>query len=214
MVNNSGIWVEYKTSTVEDVQKVVLPLTRVTEHLYYNQRIIIDNKVLTEPRTWVLSKVNRLSSNGTVVLTFAQDQFDQHKDYIELDSNGNVIGMWADYYAINAEPVEDKPPFRQIHSAITYSGVKPEIKIGGRYKKFSVTFYDGEEPIKHREGNWAFYIGNTQVPELVSVKEQLDPATIEVKFLGDEKFLGKTLTIEYISNDKISSSIDVDIVSL
>ncbi len=46
----SGIWTDHITTTTEDQYKFAVPLNRDTEKLYYNQRIIIDNKVLSEPR--------------------------------------------------------------------------------------------------------------------------------------------------------------------
>jgi hypothetical protein len=36
-----------------------------------------------------------------------QDTYDQHKDFIERDSDGNIIGMWADWYSSNILPVDN-----------------------------------------------------------------------------------------------------------
>ena len=135
---NSGLWTDYKITSIEDQQKFTVPLNDITEHLWYNQRMIIDAKVSTEPRAWEISKINRISPNGLVEVTLAQDSFDQNHDYIERDSNGNIIGMWADYYRtiVKEEIVTDKEI--NYYSSITYSGVKPQIKIGGTYKKFKL----------------------------------------------------------------------------
>ena len=79
-------------------------MTRDTETLFYNHRMIVDTKVDTEPRAWLISKVNRISPNGICRVTLYQDKFDSHKDFIERDENGNIIGMWANYYSSNLEP--------------------------------------------------------------------------------------------------------------
>jgi hypothetical protein len=51
-------------------------MTRETETLFYNIRMIIDAKVETEPRAWLISKVNRISPNGICRVTLTQDNFD------------------------------------------------------------------------------------------------------------------------------------------
>ena len=88
----SGIWSHDKETTPQDQQKFVVPLNRMTENIYYDQRMIIDAPVLTEPRTWIVSKVNRIAANGLVHVTLAQSKFNAHTDYIETDGDGNVYG--------------------------------------------------------------------------------------------------------------------------
>lgn len=228
---NSGIWQEYKVSTPEDQQKAILPMTRTTEHLFYNQRMIIDNKVLTEPRTWLLSKVNRLSSNGLAMFTFAEDKFDQHKDYIELDNNGNVIGMWADYYAYgDATPIEPKEPESTLTSSISYSGIKPEVKIGGSYKKFTVTFDEDGKEIPYQGGDWSYGIKDGDIikpinlaDNIISVLTHLDSTDvntnqIKVRFDGGDEYLNKVLVITHTVTidgySPITSSVLMNIVGL
>ena len=101
-------------------------MTRETETLFYNIRMIIDSKVESEPRTWLISKVNRISPTGICRVTLAQDIFDQHNDYIEKDSIGNIIGMWANYFNsnINPTPIDQDTPFpsSSITSTITVTG--------------------------------------------------------------------------------------------
>lgn len=67
-------------------------MARETETLFYNIRMIIDAKVESEPRAWLISKINRISPNGICRVTLTQDIFDQHKDFIEKDGNGNIVG--------------------------------------------------------------------------------------------------------------------------
>jgi hypothetical protein len=68
--------------------------------------MLIDAPVLTEPRAWVITKMNRITAKGLAEATLAQDKYDEHKDFIEIDDYGNVIGMWADYYDGSVAPRE------------------------------------------------------------------------------------------------------------
>ena len=81
-------------------------MTRDTETLFYNHRLIIDTFVESEPRAWLISKVNRISPNGICRVTLTQDTYNQHTDYIEHDENGNIIGMWANWFSSVIEPEE------------------------------------------------------------------------------------------------------------
>ena len=225
---NSGIWIKYNIEKVEDQQMFLLPLTRETEKLYYNQRMIIDNKVLTEPRTWHITKVNRLDSNGLTKITLAQDRFDSHKDFIELDDNGNVIGMWADYYAENQlepEPYEEKEEPMELHSEILYAGVAPEVKINGSYKKLTAKFYQNGEEMPFASSTWTFAIRDngvvTPLPDyseyLVVSTEGLTNQQIKIKFIGDASNIGKVIIVTNtasIYGDIVESSVELDIKSL
>lgn len=221
---NSGIWVKYDIEKPEDQIMFVLPLTRETESLYYNLRMIIDNKVLTEPRAWKITKVNRLEVNGLTRITLAQDRFDEHKDYIELDEGGNVIGMWADYFAEGqAEPTDANEPMPNLYSITTYSGVKPEIKIGGGYKTLTTTFYQDDEEIVPYACTWEFAIkdGETVTPvvdpsALVNVVG-LSGNKMKVKFVGDDSYISKALIITSVADTHwgiVSSDVTFDIRGL
>lgn len=215
---NSGLWLDYKIQSVQDQQKFAVPLNSVTETLFYNHRMIIDSPLYnsdSEPRAWLISKVNRLSPNGIARITLAQDTFDQHNDYVERDSDGNVIGMWANYFNSNLEPtyVPEDIPSSSITSKITCTG-KPQFKIGGSAKTFTVTFYDREnqEMTNHAVGSWAWYIDGQLVPNTL-FNFDVDGKKIKVKFLGDDSFIGKILTITHTYGD-IVSSMDVEIIAL
>ena len=208
----------YKIQSVQDQQKFAVPLNIITETLFYNHRMIIDSNLYSqdaEPRAWLISKVNRLSPNGVARITLAQDIFDQHNDYVERDSNGNIIGMWANYYNSNIEPtfVPDDIPPSPITSKITCSG-KSQFKIGGSAKTFTVTFYDHEnqEMTDHQVGSWAWYIDGDPVPDILFNLTE-DGNKIKVKFLGDDSYIGKVLTVTNTSGDVISS-LDVEIIAL
>ncbi len=104
---NSGIWRDYMITSVEDQQKFCVSLNRDTEHLFYNIRMLIDNRVETEPRSFQITKVNRIAPNGVARITLAQDNFDRHSDYVERDDDGRIMGMTSDP-SMNSGPVSWK----------------------------------------------------------------------------------------------------------
>ena len=211
----SGVWRDYVVESPQDQQKFVVPLNRDTEHIFYNLRLLIDAPVVTEPRCWRVTKVNRIQNNGLVTVTLAQDMFNSETDYIEQDENGNVIGMWASYWDKNVEPKTPEDPTTNTHSEITYSGKDPVLKIGGNYKKFTVKYYDeiGEVPLRH--GAWEYKIDDEDAKEYLDVITDNLPANqIKIKFIGSDEFIGKNINISYVSADGIKSTVIMNIQGL
>lgn len=211
---NSGVWMDYKFEDVQNQSKAMLPMNEITEKLYYNQRMILSAPI-PEPIVWRISKVETTAPFGINRITLYQDKFDQFKDYIEYDDDGYVIGMWADYYEYNVEPKEDEDT---IETKIVFSGYKPQIKVGGSYKKFSLISVTEEgETVPESIGNWRFYIDDVEVfDDIVTTlthesSGDVDENQIKVKFIGGDDYLGKILKV---TNDSTSSFIEVDIVGL
>lgn len=223
---NSGIWTNYKETTQEDQQKFVIPLNRETEKIFHDLRMIIDAGVLTEPVTWQITKIHRLAPNGLVSGTLAQTKFNDNTDFIELDNNGNVIGMWADFYTqIPQTPIDTSTNY----AVITYSGLKPQVKVGGSYKKFTVTFFnENKEPITFENGTWSFKIKrNPNTPdeviedcsEIIKVLDNttstdLEENQIKLRFDGGTEYLGDILIISYTSISDIYTDVEMEIIGL
>lgn len=208
---NSGLWTDYKITITEDVQKFIAPMNRETEKIYYNQRIIIDNHVLTEPRCWHVSKVNRVNSNGVCLITLAQDMYNPSADY--LDSDG---WWWADYYqsngaesALNESEVTDT-----LRAVITCAGSQ-NIKVGGSYKKYSVDFFNNDIPTTYFDGAWTCLIdGNGADAVITTSYAGLENNQIKIKFIGNDSYIGKILTVRFVSNIGIVAEFETPIVSL
>ena len=152
------------------------------------------------------------------MFTFAQDVFDQNHDYIERDENGKLLGMWANYYKESNLPSEDTTTPSSVdygtYAEITYAGTKPHIKVNGSYKKIILTYYNSNEILKDQTpGEWSYWIDDVNVGELIKVIESDSPNIIKIKFLGDENYLGKVLTIKNIRDD-IVGTLQLQIVSL
>lgn len=214
---NSGVWRDYKTESVENQTKLILPYNDISKTLYYNTRIVISTD-LPEPIVWRITKVEGLAHKGNIMFTCAQDLFDEHHDYIERDDTGKLIGMWADYYKESNlptnEPIMPDPIGLGNYAEITYAGVDPHLKVNGSYKKITIAYYNSNELLNDQTpGEWSYWIDDTDATELVKVLETDDPNTIKVKFLGDEEFIGKVLTVKNI-RDNIVTELQLQIVAL
>ena len=187
-------------------------MTRETEKLFYNQRLIIDNRVLTEPRVWVITKPNRIANKGICGLTFAQDVFDPHKDFIEMDEDGNVIGMWADYFDNGLTP-EDHVDYDGLTCELSVVGNK-RIKIDGGYKRLSVEFYKNGVPTEYKEGYWNYYVDGTDVSLLVEeLTDGLAKNERSIRFIGTDDYIGKILTVVFTAGS-VSDDVELSITGL
>lgn len=214
----SGVFIDFKITSMDDVSKMIVPLNEDTEHLFYNQRIIVDVKGLrTEPRAFVMSKINRISMRGAVEITLKQSTFNEHTDYIELDENGRAIGYYADYYNGDVTPTPaDEPSYPSLHSVITYKGKQDGLlKVGGNGRKTVVTFYDiDNEVVEHQEGSWFVTIDGQEASDYIKVEPTLSGETAKIKPVDDDSIIGKTAVISYVTLDGIKSSLELNIVGL
>lgn len=216
----------YRITSIENQKLFWCPYSPTTVELFYDTRCAISGP-RQEPLVWSISKVEDMNVKGIIRLTFKQDRWNSHTDIIEYNDNGDYIGAWCDYYK-DGVPIKDEEytdiPSPTTHSIITYAGLKPEIKVGGSYKKFTVTFYDdelNENVVPVPSGSWEFKICelNLDASDLV-VYEDITPAgedmykQIKVKFIGNDEWISKNLHIWYISDTGIKSHINVNIVGI
>ena len=218
---NSGVWVDYKVERPENQKKCILPMNGLSETIFYNQRIALSADV-NEPVVWRCTKVEQIGPKGIDRLTFAQDVWDGQHDYVERDEYGKLIGIWCNYYStiLDKQEVPDKTvPVSTTYAEITYSGAKPQLKVGGSYKKFTVTFYDGDGVIPHKNGLWLFKIDGEDVSNKIDIvvpanDDKLDENQIKLKIPKDDSYIGKILNLSYLTSENVNSSIDVEIIAL
>lgn len=171
-------------------------MNRDVEKVFYNLRILVDNKVLTEARAWKISKVNRIISNGVGIFTLAQDKFNPNADY--RDDEGF---WWANYFdpSTGQSTTENEiTPIDNIYGVINCVGSQ-SIKVHGSYKKLSISYFNGEKPIDPMQGTWHFLVNDLDASSLIQVKtDGLQPNEIKIKFLGESIYIGKEIDIRYI----------------
>lgn len=207
---NEGTWLDFKVRSPENQKIVWTSSNDITRTIFYDQRIAI-SAVREQPVVWRVSKVEDMNVKGIARYTLAQDVWDTHSDYIEKDGDGNVLGIWCNYFDNKVTPEKPEEPESNIYCTITYKGVQNnQFKINGSPRVFTVTFYKDETIIPYQSGDWTFMMDGKNIDNLFSVTQQQDDTT-KIKFLGSDNYIGHKVVLKYISNEKISSEIEMNI---
>lgn len=204
---NSGLWTDLRFTSQENQDKVWLPLNPITEKIWYTNESSKNMRVLVSSFTdnaiaWQISKVENAQPLGVQKLTLYQDFFDQHRDYIEKDSDGNIIGMWASYFDSEIAPTDPSTPTTP-PSSITakISASTSTIKVGGSYKNLTVNlFNDSNEDITTEYADatfaWTCSIDNEDWTDKVTWRAGTEYNQKKVKFPSDTSAIGKILSVK------------------
>lgn len=221
---NSGLWTDLRFTSQENQNKVWLPLNPITEKIWYTNESSKNMRVLVSSFTdnaiaWQISKVENAQPLGVQKLTLYQDFFDQHRDYIEKDENGNIIGMWASYFDSEITPTDPSnsttPP-----SSITarISASTSTIKVGGSYKNLTANlFNDSNEDITTEYADakftWTCSIDNKDWTDKVTWRDGTEFNQKKLRFPNDTFTIGKILSVKCeIIKDNLT--IESEILSL
>jgi hypothetical protein len=205
---NSGLWTDLRFTSQENQDKVWLPLNPITEKIWYTNESSKNMRVLVSSFTdnaiaWQISKVENAQPLGVQKLTLYQDFFDQHRDYIEKDENGNIIGMWASYFDSEIVPTDPSIPTTP-PSSITarISASTSTIKVGGSYKNLTVNlFNDSNEDITTEYADdaaftWTCSIDNEDWTDKVTWRAGTEYNQKKVKFPSGNSVIGKILSVK------------------
>lgn len=204
---NSGLWTDLRFTSQENQDKVWLPLNPITEKIWYTNESSKNMRVLVSSFTdnaiaWQISKVENAQPLGIQKLTLYQDFFDQHRDYIEKDSDGNIIGMWASYFDSEITPTDPSTPTTP-PSSITarISASTSTIKVGGSYKNLTVNlFNDSNEDITTEYADatftWTCSIDDEDWTDKVTWRAGTEYNQKKVKFPSDTSVIGKILSVK------------------
>ena len=204
---NSGLWTDLRFTSQENQDKVWLPLNPITEKIWYTNESSKNMRVLVSSFTdnavaWQISKVENAQPLGVQKLTLYQDFFDQHRDYIEKDSDGNIIGMWASYFDSEIAPTDPSTPTTP-PSSITarISASTSTIKVGVSYKNLTVNlFNDSNEDITTEYADatftWTCSIDDEDWTDKVTWRAGTEYNQKKVKFPNDTSTISKILSIK------------------
>lgn len=202
---NSGLWTDLRFTTQENQDKVLLPLNSITDKIWYTDNQSKTMRVLVSaftdhPIAWKISKVENSQPLGIQRLTLYQTFFEQNHDYIEKDSDGYIIGMWADYFSDGVTPTDPSTPtfLPSVYSKISAS--TDSLKVGGSYKTLTLNiFKDSDDDITKEYSDatftWSCSIGDEDWTDKVTWR----PAAynqMKVKFPDDRSQLTKLITFK------------------
>ena len=206
---NSGLWTADRSIAMENQKIAWLPYNDITKTIFYDVRLAI-SQARDIPVVWKVSKVEDMNVRGIARYTMAQDSWQDYSDYIECDEDGNVVGIWCNYYSNDATP---STPIEEdnIYCKISYKGVQNnQLKIKGTARIFDVTFYKDNEQIPYQDGTWSFEI-NGQPADDVFTLSPTSEGSMKAKFVGSDDYLGQTVKVIFTSG-KLSDSIEMNIV--
>ena len=221
---NSGLWTDLRFTSQENQNKVWLPLNPITEKIWYTMDSSKNMRVLVSSYTdnaiaWTISKVENAQPLGIQKLTLYQDFFDQHRDYIEKDSDGNIIGMWANYFDSEIAPTDPSTP-TPTPSSITakISASTSTIKVGGSYKNLTVNlFNDSNEDITTEYSDaiitWTCSIDGKDWTDKVTWRDGTEFNQKKLKFPSDSSTIGKILSVK-CTTGKDDVTIESEAISL
>lgn len=204
---NSGLWTDLRFTSQENQDKVWLPLNPITEKIWYTNESSKNMRVLVSSFTdnaiaWQISKVENAQPLGIQKLTLYQDFFDQHRDYIEKDSDGNIIGMWASYFDSEITPTDPSTPTTP-PSSITarISASTSTIKVGGSYKNLTVNLFNNSNKDITTEYadatfTWTCSIDDEDWTNKVTWRVGTEYNQKKVKFPNDNSVIGKILSVK------------------
>lgn len=216
----NGLWSDYRITSLDNVDQLILPLNSISENIHYvsedgnNQRIII-SALIKSPSTWKVSKIQTTKPFGLMMLTYKQDEFDEHTDYIDWENQE----MWADYYNAseilpidtNTLEVIENSQIKKLRCELQVS--TNSIKIGGSYKLITAYFYDEKDNditdnFKSNVLNWSCFVNNNDLTsdKLITWLKQDDFNKIKIKFGNDRSFLEETLIVKCEYNNIIGST--------
>lgn len=199
----SGSYVDKVFSRPDNQTKLWFSMNSITEKFWYsddddkNMRLIV-SAPLEQPVTWRITKCENAQPLGIQKLTLYQDRFNEHTDYVNLETGE----MYANYFDSEIAPTDPSNPTTP-PSSITarISASTSTIKVGGSYKNLTVNlFNDSNEDITTEYADatftWTCSINNEDWTDKVTWRAGTEYNQKKVKFHDDDSTIGKILSIK------------------
>lgn len=218
-----GEYRDHWMAHADNQDKIWLPLNKFTEKFWYNDDVnktmrLVKSAPMERPIVWSVTKIENTKPLGIQKLTIYQNFWNEHTDYIEHDEDGNIIGMYADYFDSKILPEEtshltEDTPYKSTKIEASSSN----IKIGGSYKIFTAKLYsenneDVSDSYKDSTYTWTCSIDEIDFSNKVTWLSTPDFNKIKIKFPNDKSVLGKILKIKCILDNGISIAGDFNLV--
>lgn len=199
----SGSYVDKVFSRPDNQTKLWFSMNSITEKFWYsddndkNMRLIVSAPI-KEPVTWRITKCENAQPLGIQKLTLYQDRFNEHTDYVNLETGE----MYANYFDSEIAPTDPSTPTTP-PSSITarISASTSTIKVGGSYKNLTVNlFNDSNEDITTEYADttftWTCSVDNEDWTDKVIWRAGTEYNQKKVKFPNDASVIGKILSVK------------------
>jgi hypothetical protein len=193
----------------DNQDKIWFPLNPITSKFWYNtdinktMRLVISAKT-DHPIVWSVTKIENTKPIGLQKLTLYQTFWNEHTDYIERDSDGNITAMYADYFttdsSLTPSDLSDTST-STFYSKITAS--TSTIKIAGSYKTLTAKIYDDSDieitdDCSSANFKWTCSVDGEDLTDTVTWLNTSAFNQIKIKFINDRNYLGKTLDVKCV----------------
>ena len=199
----SGSYVDKVFSRPDNQTKLWFSMNSITEKFWYsddndkNMRLIVSAPI-KEPVTWRITKCENAQPLGIQKLTLYQDRFNEHTDYVNLETGE----MYANYFDSEIAPTDPDTPTTP-PSSITarIAASTSTIKVGGSYKNLTVNlFNDSNEDITTEYADaifiWTCSIDDEDWTDRVTWRAGTEYNQKKVKFPSDTSTIGKILSVK------------------
>lgn len=216
----SGSYVDKVFSRPDNQTKLWFSMNSITEKFWYsddndkNMRLIVSAPI-KEPVTWRITKCENAQPLGIQKLTLYQDRFNEHTDYVNLETGE----MYANYFDSEIAPTDPSTPITPPSSIIArISASTSTIKVGGSYKSLTVNLYnDSNEDITTEYSDatftWSCSIDNEDWTDKVTWRDGTEFNQKKLKFPSDASTIGKILTVK-CTIGKDDATIESEAISL
>lgn len=187
---------------VDNVSAAIVPTNSDTVKIGYNQRFIISDPKRYPPLVYQISKIEDTQPLGLTTFKFTQETFDASHDNAEL-------GI-CNYYSSQIEPIaQDQQADLKQPVTITYSGTKPEIKVGGNYKIFTPMFHNATTTVS----KWTVSDENGDISDdtdnyIIEHEGEL----LKLRVSKNYYLIGKVLIIQCIGSDGSIAQVEIEII--
>ena len=199
----SGSYVDKVFSRPDNQTKLWFSMNSITEKFWYsddndkNMRLIVSAPI-KEPVTWRITKCENAQPLGIQKLTLYQDRFNEHTDYVNLETGE----MYANYFDLEIAPTDPSTPTTPPSSiTVRISASTSTIKVGGSYKNLTVNlFNDSNEDITTEYADatftWTCAIDDEDWTDKVTWRAGTEYNQKKVKFPNDASVIGKILSVK------------------
>lgn len=199
--DNSGSWDGDRFTFVDNITSAILPTNNDTVTIGYNHRFMITDPRRTIPIVWTVSKIEDSTPIGITELKFTQETYNPTLDNKEL--------MICNYYDSTIEPeVPDIEAELVSTAAITYSGTKPTIKVGGSAKIFTPVFSDESVIVS----KWTISDENGDISGDTNYTIEYDGDKLRLKVALNYNLIGTVLIVQLIGSDGSTAEQPVEVI--
>lgn len=189
------------TSMVDGTLSVWMPTTNDSVTVGYNQRFLISDEKRTTPLAWETSKIEDTQPFGITKFKLKQSTFNPSADNADM--------MLADYYADSIEPVEPDIAAELVGTAaISYSGTKPTIKVGGSAKVFTPAFSVEGTTV----AQWLVSDENGDIGGDANYTIERDGENLKVKVGLNYNLIGTVLIVQLVGSDGSTAELSVEVI--